>query len=211
MTEYEKALRQAGIVDWRDHYGIGGLGCAAPGLPTVDRYAWVRRFGFAVPNDEAIRVIGGYGPVLEVGAGCGCWAKELTRAGVDVVATDPHPPPTESNVDGADYSFDRQLYSVERLDGLTALEKYPGRSLLMVWPCYFRPWPAEVLRAYRGEVVCYVGEGEGGCTGNDEFHGLLNWHFREIESVTIPQWRGLHDLLYVYRRKREGEQQGKGK
>ena len=57
------------------------------------------------------------------------------------------------------------------------------------------------LRAYAGRRVAYVGEWDGGCTGDEAFHALLSRGWRETERVAIPQWWGLHDALYIYERR----------
>lgn len=62
-------------------------------------------------------------------------------------------------------------------------------------------WPAQTLSLYRGNVVAYVGEGDGGCTADDAFHEILDQLWEEIEDHEIPQWWGIHDRLRIYKRK----------
>ena len=69
-----------------------------------------------------------------------------------------------------------------------------------VWPCYSLDWAAWTLALYPGDIVLYVGEWRA-CTADDTFHDLLDEHFEEAACVDIPQWFGLHDRLYVYKRK----------
>ena len=54
----------------------------------------LRRYGFAVPTDDALDAIVACSPrgVLELGAGTGHWAALLARRGVDVIAYDVAPP-----------------------------------------------------------------------------------------------------------------------
>jgi hypothetical protein len=61
---------------------------------------------------------------------------------------------------------------------------------------------ANCLKNYRGNTVIYIGEDAGGCTGNDEFHGILDREFKLINTQEIPQWYGIHDVMFVYRRLR---------
>jgi hypothetical protein len=56
------------------------------------------------------------------------------------------------------------------------------------------------LQNYNGSIVVYVGENGGGCNGCDDFHALLHSDFDLIETVEIPQWEGIHDCLFVYKR-----------
>ncbi|CAM9829753.1 unnamed protein product [Choristocarpus tenellus] len=46
------------------------------------RYAW------AIPDERALRIIGHFGPIVEVGCGLGYWARLLRDRGVDVTAYD---------------------------------------------------------------------------------------------------------------------------
>ena len=59
---------------------------------------------------------------------------------------------------------------------------------------------SDCLSNYSGNIVAYVGEGNGGCTGNDEFHYQLAAHWDLEREVQIPVWYGLHDSLFIYRR-----------
>ena len=59
---------------------------------------------------------------------------------------------------------------------------------------------ADCLKYYQGDTVLYVGEGCGGCTGDDNFHERLEDEFELIEEMEIPQWNGIHDWLYHYSR-----------
>jgi hypothetical protein len=78
------------------------------------------------------------------------------------------------------------------------------RTLLMVWPSYNEDWPAQTLEKFQeagGQRLIYVGEGSGGCTANDRFHSLLEESWESVDSLSIPQWQGLHDYIEVFRRK----------
>ena len=49
-------------------------------------------------------------------------------------------------------------------------------------------------------TMIYVGEGQDGCCANDKFFNLIyrNW---ESEELPIPQWLGLHDNIFILKRK----------
>ncbi len=213
-SEYEQAILDAGIrEDCRFPYGSGGydyfaaiereggFGACPNWKTTLHRDAFVKRFAWAIPGEGALAAIAAHAPILEVGAGSGYWAYELAKRGVDIVATDPEPGPTQPAPDADHgYVFEKAWHPVVRMDGLAALKAHPGRTLLLVWPCYSRPWSGEVLAAYGGDVVLFVGEAVGGCTGDEQFHALLGERFDEERDVPIPQWWGIHDRLFVYRR-----------
>lgn len=79
--------------------------------------------------------------------------------------------------------------------------RFKAHTLLLIWPPYDEPMALECLKYFRGDHICYIGEGWGGCTGCDGFHDFLGEHFNEVKKVSIPQWEGLHDRLFVYERR----------
>jgi hypothetical protein len=160
------------------------------------RDEFVQKFGFAILTDNIVEVLKKYSPILEVGAGSGYWASELQKAGVDIVATD-----------ALDYAKYTPVWSAHNytvvvpLKGVEAVQKYPDRALLLVWPSYAANWATDSLKAFKGSTVLYVGEGDGGCTANDEFHQILRTEFEEIEDISMSQFWGIHDRLTIYKRK----------
>jgi len=168
-----------------------------------------RRYSWAVPNQAAFDTIARYSPngVVEIGAGGGYWAMLLRGHGVDVVAFDPDP------VGGPTGWHDGRQWS-EVLEGdHHRVKDYPDRTLLLVWPSYCGAWSHEVIEEYAGDTVVYVGEGPGGCCGDDRMHELLGGTgcydvpctcppalFRRVADTGIPQWAGIHDQLTVHRR-----------
>jgi hypothetical protein len=159
------------------------------------RHEFIALYGFSILDRDTVELLATYSPLLEVGAGTGYWASELRQAGADVVATDLDPSPANK------YQFTK-FWEVERLDGVAAVEKYPDRTLLTVWPDYEGEWIEDVLKAYRSDRVLYVGEGDGGCTGTDAFHEYLFEHFERVQTVPLYQFSGIHDRLEIYERKK---------
>ena len=125
----------------------------------VMKYAW------AVPNDAALDALAHLGPIVEVGAGTGYWAKLLR---------------------------DREGPVGELRQDLGSAE-----LVLLCWPPLGGELVDECLSAYAGSTLVLVGEGEDGCTGFSD--QLVHWD--EVERVDIPQWRGLHDYLGIWRRR----------
>jgi hypothetical protein len=56
------------------------------------------------------------------------------------------------------------------------------------------------VNEYLGHTLAYIGEGEWGCTADDTFHRQLNKHWEQTAYVELPQWSGIHDGLYIYKR-----------
>lgn len=160
----------------------------------VAKYAW------AIPNDNAIQLLAGMGPIVEMGAGNGYWAKLIADAGGKIEPYDKNPGRHHYN-SGA---FGSVWYPV--LDGgpeqITVRHK--DHVLLLVWPPYEGALAFDALTRYLkvgGKTVVFVGEGQGGCTADDRFFGLLRARFEEVGDTDIPQWYGIHDYLTVYQRR----------
>jgi hypothetical protein len=65
---------------------------------------------------------------------------------------------------------------------------------------------SDALRAFRGHRIVYVGEDSGGCTGDQDFHELLNSEWQDAadveedineDALMIDQWPGLHDYVHL--------------
>lgn len=84
-----------------------------------------------------------------------------------------------------------------------ALPENQDRALFLCWPPYDKDFAYNVLKAYQGNTLIYVGEGEGGCTGDDNFFKLLEKEWEEVAyDDGFTSWSGIHDQLIIYRRKK---------
>lgn len=151
----------------------------------------VKSYSYAVPDEGAIDLLARYGPFVEIGAGSGYWAKLLRDVHVDIVAYD---------IASHEQPWTEVLYGNELMALLHA-----DRTLFLCWP------PLEdnmALRAVKihalggGNRLAYIGEHEGGCTANDEFFAYLDQYYEVERSYAIPQWPGVRDRLWVYKRVR---------
>lgn len=187
LQEYERAVR---------------AGQLSLGASFWSRRELCRRYSFAIPNDAALDAITGLGPIVELGAGTGYWARLLAARSADIIAFDKAPGDAE-NSHGNYYSFERSWFPVQV--GLASeAGRHPGRALLLVWPCYATSFAHDCLDEYQragGDVVAYLGEWRG-CTGNEQFHDQLDDDWELRQSVDVPQWDGLHDELRIFRRAR---------
>lgn len=171
-------------------------------LPFAARDRLVQQYSFGIPNEDALRAIQRWSAngVLEVGAGTGYWAKLLAELGVDVRACDPVTT-VYKNPEGVEALLEPIHFPVEKRSGVEALqEDGHSRTLLLCWPD-IQDWPAQTLEAYQGGTVVYVGEGDGGHTGEQRFHKLLADWWERKEECAIPQWEGVYDYLMVFQRK----------
>jgi hypothetical protein len=76
-----------------------------------------------------------------------------------------------------------------------------GQNILCSWPSYDENWCYLAVRQIlKGRLFVYIGEGRGGCTGDDALHDLLSSDFEEIARHPVYRFTGLHDCCAVYRR-----------
>jgi len=195
---------------------------------TFELRTWCCKFiSYAIPNEEALNKILKLSPIIEIGSGRGYWGRLLEDMGCEIICVD-----NRSHFgrwfyvkkqDMINKSFEayRQEKNKTTPNGFenieikkyykeplfknykTYLRREPNRNLFLCWPPYEEPLAYTSLKKFKGKYVIYVGEGYGGCTGCNRFHNLLEKEFDLEETVDIPQWFGIHDSMYIYKRKIE--------
>lgn len=165
------------------------------------RYEYVARWAWTVTAPDTVAFVAEHlGPAaIDPLAGTGWWAHLLTGLGVDVDASDLHPP------GGGDldhwHSASEPHYPVRGADGVTAVtERGAGRSLLLAWPPHSNPIGADILRAYPGNRVVYMGE-IGGMCGDENLFTIMEAEWAGVAYASPVQWSGIHDEIYVLDRK----------
>lgn len=159
-------------------------------------------YGWSVPSKEAIEELKKFinnETVLEIGSGYGLWAKLLKDAGVNVIATDlPF-----SNKQDSHRPKKIKFTEIEEIDAEVTIQKYIYKPyvLMMSWPPYDDPMAAKSLKGFKGNKLIFIGEGEGGCTGDDQFFKILKTEWNFVKEINIPQWSGIHDYISLYDRK----------
>lgn len=186
-----------------------------------DPATWRSRYGFAIPSEDALDLIAAQSPggVVELGAGTGYWARLLADRGVDVVAYDLAPPPSQDN---RWFAGQTPWFPVEPGDeGVVA--RHADRTLLLVWPARNETWAADAAVAHLangGQRLVYVGEPPGGRTGDLRLHAALGliercvacaygvdtvpctcdvrsrWRLRQ--RIALPQWDDRDDTLFLF-------------
>jgi hypothetical protein len=160
----------------------------------AERRILIARFAWAIPCEKALLTIEDYAPIIEIGAGSGYWAFLLRQMGVDVVAYDHKP-------GGNRGAWHTHRWSPVLVGSAGKARLHPDRALFLCWPPYKSSFAYDALCLYQGRTILYVGEGRGGCTADDAFHGELAKNWDEVETVDLPQWPGVHDYLNVWRKK----------
>ncbi len=88
--------------------------------------------------------------------------------------------------------------------GDVAAAESEAEALVLCWPGYENPMAVRALRAFRGGLLVYMGEGRGGCTADDAFFEELRggWTLlredREAGGGVVP---GLDDAWQLYERR----------
>jgi hypothetical protein len=163
------------------------------------RESFVKKYSWAIPNAHALEAIAKCSPLVEMGAGTGYWASLLRAMGVDVVAYD-EAPPGNGSVSRNKYHLPFQYTTVVE-GGPNVLWAHSDRALFLCWPPYDDPFAFDSVNLWGGNVLVFVGEGSGGCTGCDTFHDKLREQFLRRQTVEIPTWPGIRDCLTIWHRK----------
>ncbi len=158
---------------------------------------------WAVPTTRAIQAIADLDmPVVEIGAGTGYWAWLLQQVGVSVVAFDKYLEGHYQDTGDPCQTNDDHWVEVQEGTHTVLYDAYQDHALMLCWPPYANEMASDCLRAYEGDTLIYIGEGHGGCTGNDDFHLDLDMGWTRVAGVALPKWPGLHDDMNIYRRGR---------
>lgn len=161
----------------------------------------ISEVGFPILTIEVLEILvetlKGY-RVVDVGCGTGYLSKQLQDRGVNVVPVD---------ACNTSYSLHKQgsrFTDITVTDALT-MDLTVFDAVILSWPCYNEPFAFNVVeKMYPGQILVYQGEGWGGCTGDDNFHRVLDSKFEEIEELDERLWKahaqfdGIHDSWHVY-------------
>lgn len=184
--------RVAGVARQQPHLAEFFEGIAEPGEPAGEwdiKAHFRKTFAYAIPSANAINRLVELSPLIEIGAGTGYWASLIAASGGEIQA-----------FDTGEWNLSPRWFNVAR-GGQKKAGESGARCLLLCWPPFDTRMAYASAKAFRGEFIAYVGEGGYGCTGCSRFHNLLGREWNEEEVIPIPQWSGLHDRLFIYRRK----------
>ena len=159
------------------------------------RDEFVVKYSWAIPNDEAIRTICKYSPLVEIGAGTGYWGMLIKNAGGKILCFD------KFNDGNNPYQHKVQWSTIYNGDESILNKFHRSTSLFLCWPPYNDSMAINCIKNFKGKHLVYIGESGWGCTANDEFFDELWNAWEKIECIDIPRWSGINDALYVYKRK----------
>lgn len=154
-------------------------------------------YAYPVPSPETIEWISGFcggRPMVEIGAGRGYWAAQLSRAGLTIDAFDLEPPDAIKNVSFPHATGQRDVWHpVSRLDAL-ADENRSQDVLFLCWPPgWGNTMASDTLTRFEqagGARLVYIGEPKGGRTGDDAFFDALSdrWHLESSDARFVSWW-----------------------
>ena len=176
--------------------------------------AFRKIFGYSIPSWGSLRKIKrfvGDDKVLSIMDGLGLWSALMKKVGLDVTSTDIKKTGRHYTVE----QFTRTWIEIQAMDCLTAVDSFADCNVLFMSWAPLNDTAANAVRRFRGNKIIYIGEGMNGCTGNDELHQMLEaqwenvkWSYRgkcqfidEISYIDIPNWYGIHDVIFCYTRK----------
>lgn len=176
----------------------------------LSRTDLTRKYAWAIPDTTSLAFVARHlgDSALEIGAGTGYWASLLSDMGVDMLCFDAYPPQitpcnwyhSPRNADDLPTGERRDIfYDVQSGNHMMAW-LFSDRPLFLCWPPYDNSMAHQALSFYRGNKLIYIGEGQGGCTGNDAFFDLLEKEWRLIDEYRPTQWAMIHDWISVYTR-----------
>jgi hypothetical protein len=149
-----------------------------------------------IPTDIIVNTLIKYGPIVSIGSGFAYTESMVKEKGGDIIPTDIEP--SEFNKWCRNGNF---YCEVEKLEAKNAVKKYKKRNVFMAWPPYDTPMAYEVvLEMEVGRDLIYIGEGYGGCNGDDDFFKYLTENFEELDDITIPRWDGIYDICRIYKK-----------
>ena len=203
------AANGSGVPGWQDE----------PDNQRQLRQHLTHKYAFGVPGDAALDCLARHGPLVEIGAGTGYWARCLRERGVEIVAYD---------VMGDSWRswFRPSILAETHRDGTRAIEARPHaehaepvlwtevlpggpeelgghaeRTLMLCWPDPWSGFDEASLLAYRGGRVAVVGEPGAAGPGSQGFQALLQRSWQQIDEAPVPRWPESEDRLIVYGRR----------
>jgi hypothetical protein len=172
--------------------------CEAAGHPRVlgghSLGDLLRLYAYAVPTAEAVDRIAQLGPLVELGAGAGYWARLLRDRDGDVIAYDRAPPAANS------WIADAPPWSSVSLGDETALAAHADRALFVCWPERPNGCLPAVLDGLRPQWLALITDGRAQ-TSTDPLYERLDTGWHQSAEVSLPRWPGRHDSLAIFSRR----------
>jgi hypothetical protein len=160
-----------------------------------DRYHLHGRYAHAVPTMEALNTVAALGPLVEIGAGSGYWARLLRDMDCDIAAFD-HVSPEENIVTVGDAWTSVGIGDVDMLD------RYPDRTVFVCWPERPHGFMPDLLERAPQTTLALLTDGPiPAAKGGDPMYDRLYRDWTLKEEVAIPVWPSFEERLAVWVRR----------
>lgn len=165
-------------------------------LNHLDRFEFCRRISWSVPDTSSLKTAAEFlegETCVDYGAGLGLWSLLLQREGIDIVPVDV---PRNSKPGSLHCEEDAEEFTpVLRVkDPLSWVDQHSFSVVFVSWPRYECPETAKFISGVNPRKLVFIGEDRGGCTGDDSLFDLMQSHFEEVGTFSVPQWFGIHDF-----------------
>lgn len=151
-------------------------------------------YSYSIPTIGALEEVAGLGPLVELGAGAGYWARLLRDRGVDIIAYDIAGPSTNS------WTADEPTWTDVQSGNERVLAAHADRAMLVAWPERPGVMPT-VLRRYAPQTLALITDGRISIQQTDPLFDRLEAGWTLSTVMEIPQWPGCFDRLTVWERK----------
>jgi hypothetical protein len=159
-------------------------------------------YAYAIPSPETVRWLSRFcdgRDVVELGAGRGYWANQLSRAGIQVKACELEPPDQTDNVSFPQAKGLDDVWHPVADIAESHFSESEDRVLLLCWPPgWGNTMASDALLAFErsgGSRLVFIGEPKGGKTGDDAFFDVLadRWSLESVDPLFVSWWN-LADL-----------------
>jgi len=166
-------------------------------------YIYVEKYSWAIPCPDVLTKIAkfiGNGKTLSVGCGTAYWESLLSKIlpeETSIICTDVCRKCAQQS---------KTMYNMNViiLSSADAVLTYSDCNVLFIsWPPCDNLTGFSAIRRFKGNKIVYIGEKEGGCTGDKNFFRHLRWYWTLYRTIEIPTWPGVNDKCFLYVRKRK--------
>jgi hypothetical protein len=170
------------------------------------------KYAFAIADPVSVAFVAEYlyPQAIEIGAGNGYWAWQLSQCGIDILAYDIAPLDHTwekgyfSPVDKATrecFGISTKAWYPVQQGGAKMASEHPDHTLFLCWPVRNTDMASQSLQFYQGQRLVFIGEYKTGTTGDDLFFDILEKEWQAIARHDIAQWDGAHDSITAYERR----------
>lgn len=165
------------------------------------REEFIFSHSWSIPCKEVFDLIKKYSvgkTIYDPLCGTAYWCKLLQEEGFETKASDLFV--GEDNK----YRHNSTFIEIEKKDAIEVVAELDDCiNLLLSWPPYDESLGYDIVKGLPdNSIVFYVGEGYGGCCGNDDMFVCFEKEYDLIDEFRLPQFMGLHDYFQVYKKKK---------